>query len=44
MAFEVHRAGRADLLAEGLAQLLRDPLADPFARELVIVPARWFGS
>ena len=40
MAFELHRAGRADLLAEGLAQLLRDPLPDPFARELVIVPAR----
>ena len=40
MAFEVHRAGRADLLAEGLAQLLREPLSDPFARELVIVPAR----
>jgi exodeoxyribonuclease V gamma subunit len=40
VAFEVHRAGRADLLAEGLAQLLRDPLPDPFARELVIVPAR----
>jgi exodeoxyribonuclease V gamma subunit len=40
VVFEVHRAGRADLLAEGLAQLLRDPLPDPFARELVIVPAR----
>ena len=48
MAFEVHRAGRADLLAEGLAQLLRDPLPDPFARELVIVPAhgveRWLSQ
>ncbi|WP_310961867.1 exodeoxyribonuclease V subunit gamma [Nocardioides terrisoli] len=40
MAFTVHRAVRADLLAEGLAQLLGDPLPDPFARELVIVPAR----
>jgi exodeoxyribonuclease V gamma subunit len=40
VVFEVHRAGRADLLAEGLAQLLRDPLPDPFARELVVVPAR----
>jgi exodeoxyribonuclease V gamma subunit len=40
VVFEVHRAGRADQLAEGLAQLLRDPLPDPFARELVIVPAR----
>jgi exodeoxyribonuclease V gamma subunit len=40
VAFEVHRAERADLLAEGLAELLSDPLPDPFARELVIVPAR----
>jgi exodeoxyribonuclease V gamma subunit len=40
VAFEVHRAERSDLLAEGLAELLRDPLPDPFARELVIVPAR----
>ncbi|MGO4257155.1 exodeoxyribonuclease V subunit gamma [Marmoricola sp. RAF53] len=40
MAFEVHRAERADLLVEGLADLLRTPLPDPFARELVIVPAR----
>jgi exodeoxyribonuclease V gamma subunit len=40
VVFEVHRAGRSDLLAEGLAELLRDPLPDPFARELVIVPAR----
>ncbi len=36
----VHRGERADLLAEGLADLLRTPLPDPFARELVIVPAR----
>ena len=40
MVFEVHRADRSDLLAEGLAELLRDALPDPFARELVIVPAR----
>ncbi|RNL60599.1 exodeoxyribonuclease V subunit gamma [Nocardioides marmoriginsengisoli] len=40
MTFLVHRAERADLLAEGLADLLRTPLPDPFARELVIVPAR----
>lgn len=40
MAFLVHRGERADLLAEGLAELLRTPLPDPFARELVIVPAR----
>lgn len=40
MAFLVHRAERADLLVEGLAELLREPPADPFGRELVIVPAR----
>lgn len=40
MAFVVHRGERADLLAEGLADLLRTPPADPFARDLVIVPAR----
>ncbi len=40
MTFVVHRAERADLLVEGLADLLRTPLPDPFARELVIVPAR----
>ncbi|MGH3412920.1 MAG: exodeoxyribonuclease V subunit gamma, partial [Marmoricola sp.] len=31
---------RADRLAEGLAALLAAPQPDPFARELVIVPAR----
>ncbi|MFL6062650.1 MAG: exodeoxyribonuclease V subunit gamma, partial [Marmoricola sp.] len=40
MTFVVHRAERADLLVEGLADLLRAPQPDPFARELVIVPAR----
>lgn len=40
MALRVHRAVRADQLVEGLAALLADPLPDPFARELVIVPAR----
>ena len=40
MAFTVHRAERADLLVEGLADLLRRPQDDPFATELVIVPAR----
>lgn len=40
MVFEVHRADRSDLLAQGLAEMLRSPLPDPFARELVIVPAR----
>ena len=40
MALTLHRAQRADLLAEALADVLREPQADPFARELVIVPAR----
>ncbi|EUA20506.1 exodeoxyribonuclease V, gamma subunit [Mycobacterium xenopi 3993] len=40
MALHLHRAERTDLLADGLARLLSDPLADPFAEELVLVPAR----
>jgi exodeoxyribonuclease V gamma subunit len=40
MAMHLHRAERTDLLADGLGALLSDPLADPFAEELVIVPAK----
>src|ERR1700759_3741637 len=40
MALHVHRAERTDLLADGLGALLANPLADPFAEELVLVPAR----
>lgn len=40
MTFRVHRAERADLLVEGLAEVLRAPPDDPFATDLVIVPAR----
>jgi exodeoxyribonuclease V gamma subunit len=41
VTLSLHRAERTDLLADGLADLLADaPLADPFARELVVVPAR----
>ncbi|MGZ6779874.1 MAG: exodeoxyribonuclease V subunit gamma, partial [Mycobacterium sp.] len=40
MAFHIHRAERTDLLADGLGVLLADPLPDPFAEELVIVPAK----
>ncbi|MCW2544226.1 MAG: recC, partial [Frankiales bacterium] len=40
MSLILHRARRADDLAVGLAELLRDPLEDPFAQELVLVPAR----
>ena len=40
MPLILHRAVRADFLADALADLLRTPQDDPFARELVIVPAR----
>jgi exodeoxyribonuclease V gamma subunit len=36
----VHRATRADVLATALAELLREPPADPFAPDLVAVPTR----
>ena len=40
MALHLHRAERTDVLAQGLGTLLADPLPDPFAEELVLVPAR----
>ncbi len=40
MALHLHRAERTDLLADGLGALLADPLPDPFAKELVLVPAK----
>jgi exodeoxyribonuclease V gamma subunit len=40
MALHLHRAARTDLLADGLGALLADPLPDPFAEDLVLVPAR----
>ncbi|MCV7240366.1 exodeoxyribonuclease V subunit gamma [Mycolicibacterium celeriflavum] len=40
MALHIHRAERTDLLADGLGALLSDPLSDPFAEDLVIVPAK----
>ncbi len=40
MSLHLHRAERTDQLARGLADLLTDPLPDPFATELVVVPAR----
>lgn len=40
MALHIHRAERTDLLADALGALLTDPLPDPFAEELVIVPAK----
>lgn len=36
----VHRAERADILADALAEVLRQPPADPFAAELIAVPAK----
>jgi exodeoxyribonuclease V gamma subunit len=40
VAFHIHRAERTDLLADGLGALLSTPPADPFAEDLVLVPAR----
>ena len=40
MGLHLHRADRTDILAAGLGELLADPLPDPFATELVLVPAR----
>ena len=40
MTLHLHRAARTDLLADELGELLASPLADPFARELVVVPAK----
>ncbi|MDX6260546.1 MAG: exodeoxyribonuclease gamma subunit [Kribbellaceae bacterium] len=40
MTLYLHRAERTDVLADGLGQLLAVPLADPFAEELVVVPAK----
>ncbi|MER6941556.1 exodeoxyribonuclease V subunit gamma, partial [Nocardioides sp. NPDC000441] len=36
----LHRAPRTDLLADSLGELLSVPLGDPFATEVVVVPAR----
>ena len=40
MTLHLHRAPSTDLLADGLAALLAEPLADPFAEEVVVVPAK----
>ncbi|MCW2811506.1 MAG: recC [Friedmanniella sp.] len=48
MSLHLHRAARADDLAVGLAELLSEPLGDPFAAELVSVPTpgveRWLSQ
>ncbi len=38
--WHLHRAERADTLARALGELLAEPPADPFAAEVVAVPAR----
>ncbi|HEX5193140.1 MAG TPA: exodeoxyribonuclease V subunit gamma [Solirubrobacteraceae bacterium] len=40
MTLHVHRAPRADRLADGLARMLARPPADPFAADVVAVPTR----
>lgn len=40
MPLHIHRAERADALADALAELLAVPLPDPFAAEVVAVPAK----
>lgn len=40
MSLHTHRAPRTDLLADGLGELLARVPADPFAQELVLVPAK----
>ncbi|KQY59849.1 hypothetical protein ASD11_10010 [Aeromicrobium sp. Root495] len=48
MPLIVHRADRADVLADGLAGLLSEPPDDPFERDLVVVAAegvqRWLAQ
>ena len=36
----IHRAERADRLADALGEVLTVPLPDPFAREVIAVPAK----
>ena len=40
MTFVLHRAERADVLADALADLLREPPDDPFTPEVVSVHSR----
>lgn len=40
MTLQIHRASRTDVLADRLGELLATPLDDPFAEEVVVVPAR----
>ena len=40
MSWQLHRAERADTLVQALAAVLAQPLPDPFATDVVAVPAR----
>ena len=40
MTLHLHRAPRTDQLADALGELLATPLEDPFAEEVVVVPAK----
>jgi exodeoxyribonuclease V gamma subunit len=40
VALHLHRASRTDQLADALGELLASPLDDPFAEEVVVVPAK----
>ncbi|MFC5177549.1 exodeoxyribonuclease V subunit gamma [Nocardioides taihuensis] len=40
MTLRLHRAPRTDQLADALGELLAEPLDDPFAEEVVVVPAK----
>ncbi len=40
MTLHLHRAPRTDQLADTLGELLSSPLEDPFAQEVVVVPAK----
>ncbi len=40
MTLHLHRAPRTDQLADALGELLASPLEDPFAEEVVVVPAK----
>ncbi len=48
VALHLHRAQRTDILAESLGELLANPLPDPFAEEVVVVPEqgieRWLAQ
>jgi len=40
VTLQIHRAARTDVLADALGDLLGTPLNDPFAQEVVVVPAK----